>query len=113
MKAKGKCLRTEIRASFTFVKGKEEFRREIKLIKLKDVRHRGKEELEGWDVINAEINYFLKKSVHLKFTKKSRIEKMEKSGHRTWREKSESVTKSMKAKEFCLIIGKPVKVFKW
>ena len=42
MKAKGRCLRTEIRVSFTFVKGKEEFKREIKLIKLKDVRHRGK-----------------------------------------------------------------------
>ena len=149
--------------SFTFAKGKEECRREMKLIKLKDVRHRGKEELEGWDVINTKINYFLfffsfylfilllfyftilywfchtstcihqgcirvfpilnppptslpiisKKSVHLKFTKKSRIEEMEKSGHRTWREKSESVTKLMKAKEFCLITVKPVTVFKW
>ena len=46
MKAKGRCLRTEIQ-SFTFAKGKEECRREMKLIKLKDVRHRGKEELEG------------------------------------------------------------------
>lgn len=32
----------------------------MKLIKLKDVRHRGKEELKGWDVINTEINDFLK-----------------------------------------------------